>query len=118
MDAPQEIGECRDACAGRSRTSKCREAWTDLRCFSAIDCDGASVLVAIVIDGLSEQRNFNDATVDEPFAFVNDVIWWTVNLSPSSIGNNAIGAEFVTSARDSHIGAVPLDSERGGIECA
>ena len=66
--------------------------------------DGSIVIVVVVIDGLAEQCDFKNAGIDESFAFIDQCIRATVDFAASGVGDDAIGAELVASACDTHVG--------------
>ena len=57
-----------------------------------------------MIDRLPQQRDFLGARVDELSNFVDDVSRRAMHLRAARVGNDAVSAEFVTPARDAHVG--------------
>ena len=70
-----------------------------------------------MIDCLPKQRDLDHTCIDKPFAFVNNVIWRTMNFRTSCVWNHAICTEFITSTGDSDIGAVPLSAAGIWVKC-
>lgn len=62
------------------------------------------MVVAVVIDGLAEECDFDDAGVGESFALFEYVIGWSVNFRAACEGYDAVGAEFVAAACDADVG--------------
>ena len=61
------------------------------------------VLEAVVVDGLSQQRDFEYPSVRECFDLVDDVFWWSMDLRAACVGDDAVGAELVAPTRDADI---------------
>jgi len=60
--------------------------------------------VAVVVDGLAQQRDFKRAGIGEFGDFIDDVLRRAVNFWAAGVGDDAVGAEFITAARDADVG--------------
>ena len=74
-----------------------------MRLHVAVDGHCCAVLESVVIDGLTQERDLDDARVGEFAAFVDDVIRRAVDFGPAREGNDAVGAELVAASRDSDV---------------
>jgi hypothetical protein len=91
----------------------------DLWELDAVHRDCGAVGVDVVVDGLAEERDFDDACVSEFLAFINDGLRRAMDFSAAGIGHDAIGAELVAAARDAHVcRALTVLGKRIGIERA
>ena len=71
----------------------------------AVDLDGRVVLEAVVVDGLAQERDLDHARIGEHLDLVDDVPGRAVDLGPTGVGDDAVGAELVAAAGDADIGA-------------
>jgi hypothetical protein len=85
-----------------------------LRLGHAVDRDRGAVLEAVVVDGLPEQRDLDDAGVGEFLALVDDVVRRAVDLGPAGERHDAVGAELVAAPGDADVGAPPGVGVGGG----
>ncbi len=60
--------------------------------------------VDVVVDGLSEEGDFEAAGVDEFFGFFEDGVGGAGDFSATGVGDDAVGAEFIAAANDADVG--------------
>src|SRR5262249_20409424 len=70
----------------------------------AVEGDGGAVLEAVVVDGLAQEGDLDDAGVGQALALVDDVVGGAVDLGAAGEGDDAVGAELVAAARDADVG--------------
>ena len=123
VDALQEPCEGGDARTRWWCAAKCRQPRTNLRRLPTVHGDCKPMFIAVMVHGLSKQRDLERACIGESAALIHDVIGRTMNLGAASGRHHAVGAELVAAASDPNLrtaasAAHGLFVERPGeIEC-
>ena len=88
----------------------------DLGHFNPTNGEGKPMGVSIVVHGLAEQSDLDDSGIGQTFAFVNDVLGWSVDFRTTSMGDHAVGAELVATSSYSDVCGAVAATGRIGIE--